>query len=31
MTEAKCPFHHTSGGASNRDWWPNQLLSLIHI
>jgi len=25
-TEAKCPFHHTSGeGTSNRDWWPNQL------
>jgi catalase-peroxidase len=25
-TEAKCPFHHTAGaGASNRDWWPNQL------
>ena len=25
-TEAKCPFHNgSSGGASNRDWWPNQL------
>ena len=25
-TEAKCPFHHTTGGgATNRDWWPNQL------
>ena len=25
-TEAKCPFHQTSGGGtSNRDWWPNQL------
>jgi len=25
-TEAKCPIHHSSaGGASNRDWWPNQL------
>jgi catalase-peroxidase len=25
-TEAKCPFHQTSGsGTSNRDWWPNQL------
>src|SRR2546425_6511422 len=25
-TEAKCPFTHTAGGgASNRDWWPNQL------
>src|SRR5881409_1418725 len=24
-TEAKCPFTHTAGGgASNRDWWPNQ-------
>jgi catalase-peroxidase len=25
-TEAKCPFHSTTGaGATNRDWWPNQL------
>ena len=25
-TEAKCPFHHTSGGGTtNRDWWPKQL------
>jgi catalase-peroxidase len=25
-TEAKCPIHSTTGaGASNRDWWPNQL------
>ncbi len=25
-TEAKCPFSHTAGGgASNKDWWPNQL------
>src|SRR5438105_1877376 len=25
-TEAKCPFHHdTTGGTTNRDWWPNQL------
>ncbi len=25
-TEAKCPFHQTSGsGTSNREWWPNQL------
>jgi len=25
-TEAKCPFHYAAGsGASNRDWWPNQL------
>jgi catalase-peroxidase len=31
-TEAKCPFPHaTSGGTSNRDWWPNQLrLDLLH-
>ncbi len=25
-SEAKCPFNHTSsGGTSNRDWWPNSL------
>jgi len=25
-TEAKCPFHPTTGaGLSNREWWPNQL------
>jgi catalase-peroxidase len=25
-TEAKCPIHSTTGaGATNRDWWPNQL------
>jgi catalase-peroxidase len=25
-TNGKCPFNHaTGGGASNRDWWPNQL------
>ena len=24
-TETKCPFHHSSGGTSNHDWWPNQL------
>jgi catalase-peroxidase len=25
-TEAKCPFHHaTGGGSTNKDWWPNQL------
>jgi catalase-peroxidase len=33
MTEqSKCPFNHTAGGgASNRDWWPNQLrLDLLH-
>ncbi|PPE74887.1 catalase/peroxidase HPI [Solimonas fluminis] len=31
MTEAKCPFHQTSTGTSNRDWWPNQLrVDLLH-
>jgi len=31
-TEAKCPFHHTTGrGTTNLDWWPNQLrLDLLH-
>jgi catalase-peroxidase len=31
-TSAKCPFNHSiGGGASNRDWWPNQLrLDLLH-
>jgi len=31
-TEAKCPFVHKVGsGASNRDWWPNQLpLEVLH-
>ena len=31
-TDAQCPFNHTSsGGTSNRDWWPNQLrLDLLH-
>ncbi|MHB8724828.1 MAG: catalase/peroxidase HPI [Casimicrobiaceae bacterium] len=31
-TEAKCPFVHKVGnGASNRDWWPNQLpLEILH-
>ncbi len=24
-SEARCPFGHTAGGPSNRDWWPNQL------
>lgn len=30
--ESKCPFNHASGsGASNRDWWPNQLnLRILH-
>jgi len=32
QTEAKCPFHHANGvGASNRDWWPEQLnLGILH-
>jgi catalase-peroxidase len=30
-TEAKRPSHHTGGGMSNRDWWPNQLkLDILH-
>jgi len=31
-TEAKCPFKQTTGGgASNRDWWPNQPnLKILH-
>lgn len=30
-TEAKCPFNHTVGGTSNRDWWPKQLrLDILH-
>ncbi|MFM0188642.1 catalase/peroxidase HPI [Paraburkholderia nemoris] len=31
-TETKCPFKHTAGsGASNQDWWPNQLnLKILH-
>ncbi|MBS0455315.1 MAG: catalase/peroxidase HPI [Proteobacteria bacterium] len=29
--EGKCPFHTTSRGTSNLDWWPNQLrLDLLH-
>jgi catalase-peroxidase len=30
--EEKCPFGHMAGGgASNRDWWPNQLrIDLLH-
>ncbi|CAD5108896.1 catalase/peroxidase HPI [Zestomonas carbonaria] len=23
--EAKCPYHVAGGGATNKDWWPNQL------
>lgn len=32
MSDNKCPFNHTGGGgASNRDWWPNQLrLDILH-
>ncbi|HVY69550.1 MAG TPA: catalase/peroxidase HPI, partial [Verrucomicrobiae bacterium] len=30
-TESKCPFHHATGGTTNRDWWPNQLkVELLH-
>jgi catalase-peroxidase len=31
-SEAKCPFNHAAGGgATNRDWWPNQLrLDILH-
>jgi len=31
-SESKCPFHNAAGGgASNQDWWPNQLkLELLH-
>jgi catalase-peroxidase len=30
-TEGKCPVIHAGSGASNRDWWPNQLpLDLLH-
>jgi catalase-peroxidase len=25
MTESKCPFNHSAGGITNREWWPNQL------
>ncbi len=30
--EAKCPLHHAAaGGATNQDWWPNQLrLDILH-
>jgi catalase-peroxidase len=32
VKEEKCPFGHMAGGgASNRDWWPNQLrIDLLH-
>jgi len=31
-TQAKCPMNHaSSGGTSNREWWPDQLrLDLLH-
>ncbi len=30
-SESGCPFHTSSGGTSNRDWWPNQLnLGILH-
>src|SRR6516165_7172973 len=31
-TETQCPVSHSGGGgASNRDWWPNQLrLDILH-
>jgi catalase-peroxidase len=29
--EAKCPVLHSTGGTSNRDWWPNQLdVNVLH-
>jgi catalase-peroxidase len=30
--DARCPFHHSSsGGTSNKDWWPKHLpLDLLH-
>ena len=32
VVKEKCPFGHMAGGgASNRDWWPNQLrIDLLH-
>jgi catalase-peroxidase len=32
VAKEKCPFGHMAGGgASNRDWWPNQLrIDLLH-
>jgi len=30
-TESKCPFNHSGGGTSNRDWWPKHLrVDLLH-
>jgi catalase-peroxidase len=30
-TESTCPVVHSTGGTSNRDWWPNQLdVSVLH-
>ena len=30
-TKKKCPFPHSAGGTSNRDWWPSQLrLDVLH-
>jgi catalase-peroxidase len=30
-TESKCPVAQTTGGRSNRDWWPNQLnVNVLH-
>ncbi len=30
-SESKCPFNHTAGGTSNREWWPKQLrLDILH-
>ncbi len=30
-TESKCPFHQTATGATNRDWWPNQVnVNVLH-
>jgi len=32
-TESKCPFNHgaSTGGTTNREWWPNQLrVDLLH-
>jgi len=30
-SESKCPVVHSTGGTSNRDWWPNQLnVNVLH-